>query len=151
MLHLLQLQPILHMDGAPLVQRAPVIQRLGGRVAGHRGSDPLTESSVCTATDREATAASVTPPGCKTNPLPFSNQYLMVSHQLLCCCVTHLYVSCMPMELTQMRDNQLFKTSHMVNFESVKSAGKLRFLNGFAFLFLFTAFFSVDTFMRGEA
>ena len=33
----------------------------------HRESEPLTESSVCTATDREAIAANVTPPGCTTD------------------------------------------------------------------------------------
>ena len=36
--------------------------------------------------------------------------------------------------------------SHGVNLESVKSPGKVRFLNGFAYVLLFTAFFSVDYF-----
>ena len=40
-LHRLQLQPILLQDGAPLVQRAPVIQRLGGRGGDCRVCKPV--------------------------------------------------------------------------------------------------------------
>ena len=41
MLHLLQLQRILPLDGTPLVQRAPTIQRLGGCGSDCRGGKPV--------------------------------------------------------------------------------------------------------------
>ena len=64
MLHLLPLQPILPLDGTPLVQRAPsssvwvaVEVTVAGVSQSHRESDPLTESSVCTPTEQVAIAA----------------------------------------------------------------------------------------------